>query len=169
MPPSVAPRNQQIAAALMASLAAIQSGDDYWYTPTSTVVWADFGLDCLDDEMAGEHTVTYVLSPDAVDWSKPVSKHLDAIHRFDLALAKRHTNPDTPFKQDSPTRTEIQARMAGDVKKKLLNGDQTLGIQGVWDVAITVDERSADLVWHPDWAVVFLRLAVSDHHRRELA
>jgi hypothetical protein len=117
-------RHEQIAAALMATLAAIVADtSNYWYTPSQvqrTVVFEDAWLDSSLDYII-------LIRPGEERHLEEANKTIDGFMEIYLLVLKQHRpSTENPYTEEAPTRWTVVDRCTRDILKKLL-ADVTLG------------------------------------------
>lgn len=150
-------------AAIRTLLAGITGtgGSPYWYTPSVVVRAPSFHGGCLD----AAYDVIYVIVPDRTLRRKETSRTVLGQLEFDVVAVKRlpTTYADqNPFAAAAGViRETYQARLAGDVERRLIADPTLASFQGlgVSRLEVTADDRSAEDTALEGWACAFLRVA----------
>lgn len=162
-----APREELIMVAAQARLAGIvgDSGANYFHTADVVVRSPSFHGGLLQKLPDGTNPRTrYFMSPDRIDRSQHTNKEKKGLIRWDLTVAQRL---DPNFNENPYTATRlretIQAELAYDAEKRLISDTTYQAYQGleVWNVEVTLDDRSAEETNIEGWACAFLRVVIS--------
>lgn len=160
------PRPEQIVTQIVANLNAISGASYHFPQPRAC------RADKLDTSLlqAGLDTV-YFVTPEAKEENRATNDGPGCIIRgrafYVLTLCGRTKQGSVnPLQPDVPIVATVQERMAADVRLKL-RADPSLG--GIsTDLLLTDSEENPNDTAVAGWAIVFMRLQVTYHYRKDL-
>lgn len=167
MPPAE-PRHEQVVGAVRTGLAV--TGADYWYAPDRVIRAPALYEGCIAPGADGETIdCTYVIVPDRTTRRSKASRVNEARMEIDVFGLKRlpreysEINPQKLAVAGTTLRETYQARLAADIEAKLLAlvGSQTMRGLGVYEIACTSDDRTAEETAIEGWALALLRVAIT--------
>lgn len=155
---------EQIAAALQTRFGAIvgDAGATYWYTVNKCLREPQFHGGCLNDD----HDTIYVLSPDVEEKQEEATGSIKSLLRMTLVVASKfRPKSEAPYSSEMPKRATVENRVIRDAEKKLREDVTLGGALNVTNTEATIIDRDVELTYVEGWALGFLRLLVTYHHR----